>query len=466
MRLDPEIHQLGFFWLPGTDRKLPGNLHITSHSEIELHVMGSFFGDPIAHVFGNERTIRRIVGCLETDKYVTLENCFITNSNFRLFSGTGTLTIHASAALLGATYNDGERVTAAAFDFSVDGLETWLGISGIKVDPDFVKQSAVINVSKPESIDVELSDISRVSFTFRSSLPTMGPLQLSLSIAQTASVTLRSSSEQPLEHYLSMMRRMSNFISLAVDKPVGVTSVRLYSENSIETLPSGKIVQVPIEYIATLSLTPELPPKIEFHNMLFNFQRIENRLQSVLQQWMAHFETMAPAFNLYFGARAGANKFIDSRFLTLAQGIESLHRRTSDEQEMDDSEFRELMNTLSDACPPQWRNFVSQRLRYMNELSFRKRLKAMIHPFTLLFGGEKAAKAFIEKVVDVRNYLTHYEPRHWDGQFTGEEYMHLAFKLEALFQLHILKLLDFSTDEILEIAQENQSLRSKLGLAQ
>ena len=73
MRIKEEIKRLGDFWLPSTpDNKVPGTLSISDGGFIELEIV---------HRGGGASTVleddaKRIVGQIEEEGLVTLDNCF------------------------------------------------------------------------------------------------------------------------------------------------------------------------------------------------------------------------------------------------------------------------------------------------------------------------------------------------------------------------------------------------------
>ena len=156
---------------------------------------------------------------------------------------------------------------------------------------------------------------------------------------------------------------------------------------------------------------------------------------------------------------------MESKFLSLVQGIETLHRRNSQEVQMLEKEFSnlkdEILKAISDDNKKSW---IEEKLRYANELSLRKRLKQMLESFKDLFGNSKRRNAFIGKVVDTRNYFTHYDSSLESKAAGGTDLWKLSMKLEALFQLHFLRLIEIDANTIKSIVNENQNLRYKLGL--
>ena len=95
----------------------------------------------------------------------------------------------------------------------------------------------------------------------------------------------------------------------------------------------------------------------------------------------------------------------------------------------------------------------------------RNRLRHLIEPFQELFGISSERKSFVNKVIDLRNYWTHYDQDLEDVEksVTTEELWELCLKLEALFQLHFLKLVGMDIEVIRSIAQKNVALQRKLG---
>ena len=71
-------------------------------------------------------------------------------------------------------------------------------------------------------------------------------------------------------------------------------------------------------------------------------------------------------------------------------------------------------------------------------------------------------KSFISGIVDTRNYLTHYSSDLQSSAVKGKNLIFLNEKLEALFQLHLLRLMNLNSDEISEIANNHYSLNVKL----
>jgi hypothetical protein len=156
LRIKDEFKKLGYFGLPSApERKIPGTLVITDGGNIELEVVGLFDEsiEGLNRSLNGTDELKRIVGDIEKHGLVTLDDCFYKNKNIS-FGGISKSSIHANEALLGVAYDDEEFVLFNTFQFSVEGIDEWVGLSGIKVEHQFENHSASITYSLPEEISL------------------------------------------------------------------------------------------------------------------------------------------------------------------------------------------------------------------------------------------------------------------------------------------------------------------------
>ena len=198
--------------------------------------------------------------------------------------------------------------------------------------------------------------------------------------------------------------------------------------------------------------------------MLFRYTDVRNDFGIILSRWLDSYERYKPTFDLYFASVYGLPAYREVRLLWLTQALEALHRGSSDETVMLEHEFTDVVQTLLSTCPSERRNWLNQKLRYGNELSLRRRIKQLMKPFTQYFGNKKQRGAFIDKVVNTRNYLTHYDDTLRDDAAVGPEISQLSNRLDGLLQLNLLKIMGFSEKSILSALSEYGPLSRKLGL--
>ena len=285
-------------------------------------------------------------------------------------------------------------------------------------------------------------------------------------ITQKAHISLVSKELRPINDFLDLVFKLHLFLCFAIDKTVSLDSVTGYSTGeTTEEIRDQEKREIPVKIYYKRDPHSETKPEVYQPERLFCYPDVADRLEEILTKWIKNYEISKPSFNLYFSTMSGGQKYLDGKFLSLAQGIETLHRRNSQETQMPEDEFRNLIDTILNAVPDDGqRRWIDEKLKYANELSLRKRMRQMIEPFKGLFGNSQRRNSFISKVVDTRNYLTHYDSSLENQAASGEDLGKLYMKLEALFQLHFLRLIGIDDNTIKSMVNENFALRNKLGL--
>ena len=473
MRLAEPIETTGVFWLPGQpDTQLSGVLKISESGEITVDLAG-VFGDPLVtpRRFGVSATPNieaaapdpgRIVGILQRGGRITLDRCLRQNSRFSLPGHVSTSTIYAELALVGAEYSEGEEALFSEFSFSVEGLDAWLSISGIEIEQDIENWKGSIHFHVPDDIPLHLPCDAELTFRFGLTFPSVSVLRTEATVQQTALALVKLREPRPIEYFSSLAFKLCNFLTLALDQAVSIQSMTGYLDQETAEEESRRI---PVRVYGQFAPWPEKKPTTRWHDSLFRYPHVASQLDNMMGKWFENYETFEPAFNLYFALRTQPSQFLDTKILWLTQALETLHRRSSDETEMSEEEFASLRESVMQNCPPNRRRWLGDRLRYDNELSFRNRIRRLLEPLERWFGDHEKSRAFVSRVCDTRNYLTHYDEATTGNRATGsDEMFDLYGKLEALFQLHLLSLIDLEDSSIDSIIRENRGLRRRLGV--
>ena len=129
---------------------------------------------------------------------------------------------------------------------------------------------------------------------------------------------------------------------------------------------------------------------------------------------------------------------------------------------MPPEKYEALVSELLDKCPEEKKDWLVGRLSFGNEINLRNRLTNVIQPFRDEIGNGKVCRKIINKIIDTRNYLTHYNEDLIEKAADGDELFYLCWKLEAIFQMQLMKIIGFSDEQIAQIAKENKQLKFKL----
>lgn len=169
MRIKEDWKKSGYFWLPhNEDKKIPGTLSILDGGKIELEVVG-LFDESIEAINGND-DLSRIIGHVEKDGLVTLENCFYRTKNIA-FGGISKSLVHVNKAISGVAYDKDEAVTFNTVSFVVEGINEWVSISGINVTHSSDYKTATISYTPQEEIVYNLGTEFKLHIFFGYTLP-------------------------------------------------------------------------------------------------------------------------------------------------------------------------------------------------------------------------------------------------------------------------------------------------------
>ena len=458
MRLDEEYIRTGFFWLPGQeDKKIPGVLSINDGGKVELEIVGHFT-DEVEVLTGSDH-IERIVGFVENDSFVTLTECIYSSKSIS-FGGISKSKIHVRHAFFNKTRTINEPIEFDSFSFEVDCLDEWVNITGINVERDWEKRTANITYSPPEKISFPLKNgmIFEINFTY--TLPGYQVLK-EAKINQKINFNINSETPRPLEEYTSIAFKITNLMSFAIDDVVSIKNICTTSPQ-VQRLIGDRNHKDTIKiFYESISFSNKIPNH-RHYEMLFTYNTIKNDIQNIFNNWISAYDSFSSAFDLYFSTKNGGYKYLESKFLALAQGLETYHRRISDEKLMDQNTFDNLVSSLLKSCPEENKTWLEGRLTYGNEINLRTRIKKIIEPFKMLIGTSKERSRLLAKIVDTRNYLTHYSESLKDNSAKKRELWIICIKMEVIFTLHFLSLIGISDEEILKISKNCQSLKMKI----
>lgn len=451
MRIEEEFIKSGYFWLPENEAdKIPGVMTIKDGGKIELEVVGLFHNRLITQ---NE-SIKRIIGHIEDEGLVTLDGCFYTKQTM---GGIAKSTVYVATVFCGVAYDTDELVLFNSLSFSVDCLDEWVGISGIKVDYADDYRTATIGYAPPEVLKYELDNGLSLEILFSYTLPGFSN-GTEAKISQKAYFKLTSEQPIPYRNLTEVAFKLDSFLCFAMDETVALKNLVGKSTEIVDRNEN----EVPIKVFYQSIPFESREPKKDWHQMLFTYNAIRENAELVINNWLAAYETVDPALNLYFATKTGAQKYTDGKFLALAQGLETYHRRTSSETLMDQSEFDSLVQQIIQGCPEEHSEWLKGRLIHGNEINLGKRIKAIIEPFKDKLGNNRERSKLLRNIVNTRNYLTHYSDSLEEHALNGAELWKLCQKMEAIFQLHFLKVIGFNESEIGSVIESCHFLNQKL----
>ena len=460
MQLPEPIETYGYFWLAeNPDNRLTGVLRISARGEASLETFGAFDADHAIHPRQLMGKKFHILGVTDKKGPVTLVDCVITQQNVVVnVEQLVKSSLHVDRVFCGAHFDTGE-VCFSGMTFAVEGLDEWFSFHHFPFSHEMGPAGQMsVTYSPPEPITFQLPDDLSIGFH-------MGDRTSSSLFQETITtqmgISVESSRMRAFSDFMQVLQKIKNFLCLVFDRSVSFTSITGF-RRELNAPPTAHDKAVIYGRFDPYDLQKE---DISAGNFLISFHEMADNIHEYLPRWLERYEEYEPTFNLYFAVTANRFMHLEGGFLFLVHGIESLHRRSSSETKMPVEEFNSRVDSIVQITPEPWKSWVRDRLRYTNALSLRKRIEQMVAPFDNLFGSESACKAFVNQVVDTRNYLTHYDEGIKERAVTDAgELRRLRSKLEALVQLHLLRLLEIDHDHIWQMAIRYPLLRKRLGL--
>jgi hypothetical protein len=155
--------------------------------------------------------------------------------------------------------------------------------------------------------------------------------------------------------------------------------------------------------------------------------------------------------------------YSEFRLLNYAQGLEALHRRVFGGKYITDDEYEPIADVLIKSIPEEvardHRSSLEGRIKYGHEFSQRKRIKLLLDDVWTGCLDEfiEDKNTFVDKVVNTRNYLIHFDPISASKAVFGTEIFYIAERLRILLVTHILLKLDIPRENVYRaIKQFNQ----------
>lgn len=176
--------------------------------------------------------------------------------------------------------------------------------------------------------------------------------------------------------------------------------------------------------------------------------------QNIFLNWNNRYSKLKPVLDLYFTVFSNKITAPEVLFLNLVQALETFHARfiTDDVKDYITRVEKITYNYCrGNENQNQWHDFLlDEHQQNSKKIHLRSRLADLIFAEGILpFWPSSYNKVeYISKVVDTRNYYTHYNIEKEEKALSREELPLVNAELRILLQFHILKILGFSTDEL------------------
>lgn len=446
----------GLFWLPEREEdKQSGSLSYDPENGAVLEVFG-IFGD-LAEAFnralgGSDADKPSVIhGVTMRGKPVSLLKAFNSTSKLHM-PGIPHETWKSNLLVIGLhiTSVDNEAIFPKSY-CRFEAIEAWLEHRPFSDRLDNETKTFSVLAQKPREVAFASHaefEVSTVGSLYSNNDPATRFL-----IDVTSQMAITPGEPQSLNWHLDRAARLQELASLCSGRYLPLTSFELRSHEIEHEDGTKRPAEVHFyarlihgegqEGIGSKRLTPIITgPELNRFN------------PRAVQLWFDQYEDFSPALRLFFTITGERNMFVNIRLLLAIQALEVFHRRTSGESVMEEGAFSVFTDAMIAAIPTDTELNMREKLeslyRYANEPSLKQRLRSIVTALTEAFGEAPGGfnRKFIRKLVDTRNYYTHFSKELKDRTLDGEGMHWATRRVVLLLTLLFLQRLGVAADDI------------------
>ena len=442
---DPEHRHFGRWCLAANlSVQVTGILEEKGPGNYRLELAG-VLSPPACQADDNPIGRHRILGWLENGRLMTLEGCEAIRTNTwgeiqrqSWFAESSVRDVHINAA---------DPWTFVGASFVMPGLTQWVcrATTGFEIQKD--------EKGKPSGLGLLVSIESWKLWTHRDATV---ELVRTVSTKQVGEVITQLESRVDVRAHAPRRMTDDDFQQLAI-RPLQ-TLVAL-ATGEFTTAISGAVALAPHSHDGNnryfefrwrpLEITVD--PNRTRHGFFYSdFVALGD---DALQSWVNRSIAIRPVVDLYLGVLQ-KDGFAELKFLMVVQALEVYHRTTTTASILGrelwkpvEEKLREVIQQAQIGNEPEVRREqLLRRLSHFNDVTLSQRLKTLLdlvpdHKGEVC-GGRRGG--FIRKVVDARNYFTHWSTNEESTPVErGPELFHLTCRLIALLELILLREIGF-----------------------
>ncbi|MGI0047777.1 MAG: HEPN domain-containing protein [Nitrosotalea sp.] len=446
--LNDKFEYTGKWNLPGNSEHIAYGTLKYDNGSISLKISGSLQDEPepksIIEYLQQLRSHRfdTILGITDEGIEITLEDCIWTH---RSGGGTGSqssqiTTYHVNTMFVGVQYGGLKNIKFNNVTVKYTNFKEWINESGITTDQNLEEGKFTINSETPESHKGHLIDDFDYNIFHHVDNPGHHQDRFDATIKQDTLISITSKNKHEYSEFHKLHYRLQNFFMLCIGysiRPLLITA----SMDDIK----GKIILI---YQSSVDVSGNHAP-IRNDQMILTFKDLNEKEESVFQNWLTSYKDLEDAFDLYFENFTNSNLYPQDRFENVIQALEAFHRRRFDDELLEriryDTMIKHILSKISEQDAIDWIN--SQR-SLGNNLSLPQKLHQLFEQFPYLYKNVEKREEFVRDVRDTRNYFAHHTPELKKKAAESAPLAYLEQRLNVLMDACMLSELHYDEDEL------------------
>jgi hypothetical protein len=274
----------------------------------------------------------------------------------------------------------------------------------------------------------------------------------SLSINESVSIIYNTDTEKTIGDMINLHRSIEDFFFLLTD----------YG-NSLDW-PKLSLTKKSTPFTCYYTRRNNTTESFEWQRSPTNFILINEYFGTLLDNWKIKRAAYSSAFDLFLGAKSGAQIYVEHRFVNLIWGLESLHRKKNKKYSATslDLKIHRILNNISIKKDKKW---LKKKLQYAAEPSLKERIYDVLCSLNLGF-DKKNVGIFSEKCATMRNEISHFGELHQGASYKESVIMMSKINqvLTKLYHAILLKEIGLSDESLKSWIYNDYYIKTYLGI--
>ncbi|MGH9461952.1 MAG: HEPN domain-containing protein [Vicinamibacteria bacterium] len=454
----------GEWWLPDeADRRVAGVVRYDPTAAIQARFRGSLVS-PESYYDRPNKPIDSILGLADVGAKCTLLRNWRSRPDFWVMTPEGKKTtsqfFEPELLVVGWHIPSSAHWRLEQVAVNYLHLEKWIGAQAFEPprklplpDDEDLDNLIALDIKAPlESLRLPSLE---AELTIKHEMLAEGDPFLQLDLRHRAWIELQARGRDWFDWFYPKLLHLEGLLSLLVQQPIQARAARAFRESD------------DFEFSADLFWVPAVgmtPSRIDPQEIGFPLQEVRDILVHTIEEWFAKREVYDIPLQLYLQSFHHTGPTQTAALLGLMSAIEFLHRSTAGGEYLENSEefdsvFQGILSSLPKGLDTGLRRSIEDRLRYANEYVLRKRMDTIRDSLVPSVQGMLGigSKNFWKRVVDTRNFLTHYSEGKHIHPYEDRHFPFVVYILRRLLSLLLLRSLGIPDKTIEEGLKRSSS---------
>jgi len=460
----------GKWWIPAdSHNEIDGTLKINPDGTGTLEIRGELIKEDFSEFPPTSEEVEIILGRSSDGSKLTLFNCQLAGTSHSS-EGFPLQTINIATNILNVHFMTGDTISFRKLMVEFKHFAHLIKSTRIQV----TNSSQVANILTINNVErEEIPFFSVDGFNIKiivdvHSMITRSPLR-KITVEELPYILIEAETERKYADYLKIIDKLQYFFTFCVLKTV--YPVEIHGESAASTWEPPKVwngtkdIGVIFEPIQIISHWVDLPDlsqvdEVDRNEILFILNEIRENSDFVMNKWWIKHEVYKSVFDIYFGTIFNSRMYLENTFLSLAQCVESYHRKSPRflDYRIHPEEYQERIEIVKEAIKGQTQLTASQKksiiktLKLGNGLSLETRIQQLLITYPTITPYIVGKEENFPNIIALnRNNLTHLDPKPQNKYATFWELYDLSTRMRLLLITVFLDELGFDIKKIEKI---------------